>query len=139
MDFRHAITLVFESPDLFNHAIIHFQQIFIKSLADEIIAINVQASDTIAKVKSRIQEQVGIPPQRQNLIFAGKPLKDESTLDQYDIQMGSTLHLVQIKGESTTEKVEPHLDKGPRAAHAKQQQNDKVNACKLTCLLWQKR
>ena len=103
------------------------------------MAINVQPSDTIAKVKGQIQEKVGIPREHQNLIFAGKPLNDESTLERYDIQMGSTLHLVQIGGKSEKiEQVEPRHDKEVRAADAKQQQNGKVNAYKLTCLIWQK-
>ena len=58
------------------------------------ITLEVKLSNTIRDLKSKIQGNAGIPPNQQSLCYYGKPLRDEITLYDYNINTGRTIEMV---------------------------------------------
>jgi len=76
------------------HKLLGGTMIKVKTLTGKEIEIDIEPTDTIERIKERVEEKEGIPPVQQRLIFAGKQMNDEKTAKDYNIEGGSVLHLV---------------------------------------------
>ncbi|KAI7843836.1 hypothetical protein COHA_002734 [Chlorella ohadii] len=66
----------------------------VKTLTGKEIEIDIEPTDTVQRIKERVEEKEGIPPVQQRLIFAGKAMNDDKMAKDYNIEGGSVLHLV---------------------------------------------
>jgi ubiquitin-like protein Nedd8 len=66
----------------------------VKTLTGKEIEVDIEPSDSIARIKERVEEKEGIPPVQQRLIFGGKQMADDKAAREYGVEGGSVLHLV---------------------------------------------
>ena len=68
-------------------------KIFVRLGTDKTITLEVEPSDTIMTVKTKIHEKEGIRPQCQQLRFAGNLLNDWNALSYYNVREDATVDL----------------------------------------------
>lgn len=74
-------------------------QIFVETLSGKTIAMEVEGSNTVETLKSKVHDQEGTPPDLQ-LMFNGQLLEDKHTLSHYGLQNESVVLLVsKLKGK----------------------------------------
>ena len=69
-------------------------QIFMITPTDKTVTLTVTLSDTVQAIKVMIHGKLQIPTDQQRLIFGCKQLTDDNSLFTYNIQCGSTIHLL---------------------------------------------
>ena len=74
----------------------------VKNLKGETVAApEVTGETTVAELKELLAGTAEIPAAEQRIIFAGRQLEDGKALSEYNIQQGSTLHLI-VKAHTIT-------------------------------------
>jgi len=96
--------------------------LFIKTLTGRTIGCQFENETTVDGIKLAIFDRDGIPPDQIRLIYAGKQLEDGKLLSDYNIEPGSTLHMVlRLRGGPPTEK-----QTKPKTGEKKQQKKRKT-------------
>lgn len=65
-------------------------------LNGQIIPITLSLTDSVSTLKSKIQEETGLPPAKQKLSYEGMFFKDSNSIAFYNLLSGTTVQL-QIK------------------------------------------
>jgi len=71
-------------------------QIYVKTLTGGTITLEVEANDTIERVKAKFYDKEGFPLEQQRLFLGNMHLDNSCTLASYDVQKDSTLQLVPV-------------------------------------------
>jgi ubiquitin-like protein Nedd8 len=69
-------------------------QIKVRTLTGKEIELDIEPDYKISQIKERVEEQEGIPPAQQRLIYGGKQMGDDKTAAECKIEGGAMLHLV---------------------------------------------
>ena len=68
--------------------------ITVKTLTGQAFPLQVATNDSIRNVKRKIAKAAKISPVRQRLIFSGKLINDNSSLDNYGIKSGAEIYVI---------------------------------------------
>ena len=76
--------------------------VFVKTRTGKtVITLDFVSERTLHDMKKKISDELSIPSEQQQLFFRGKEIEDGHTLNDYNIQKGSTIHLIlKRSGES---------------------------------------
>lgn len=99
-------------------------EILIKPSRGDKKTVCVSSKATVAELKDKLSELYDIPASNQRLIYSGRILKDDQSLEVYSIKSGHSLHLVKGGSKSgaqptSTSVQEPQsrAQEGPGATH----------------------
>jgi len=72
-------------------------QIKIKEINGDEFLTQIESTETVAALKSKIEVEKKISPMEMKLLFSGKVLQDDKTLDDYKVSETSKIMLTRVK------------------------------------------
>ena len=59
------------------------------------LELEVAPSDTVLQIKEKVEVEQGVPPENIHLLYCGRTLKDEKTVEDYGMKDGSVMFVLQ--------------------------------------------
>lgn len=73
--------------------------IFIRTLVGKKNPYTVESTWSTSRLKELLQEKEGIDVNQIRLIYGGKQMEDTRSIESYEMQAGSTIHMIlQLRG-----------------------------------------
>ncbi|XP_028676945.1 E3 ubiquitin-protein ligase parkin [Erpetoichthys calabaricus] len=91
--------------------------VFVKFYSSHCIPVEVDAGATVFQLKEVVARQQGVPAQQLRVIFAGKELHNDSTLQECDLPQQSTVHMVLCPKSKLSPRTEEDVTTGS-SSHA---------------------
>ncbi|TFY79225.1 hypothetical protein EWM64_g4788 [Hericium alpestre] len=66
----------------------------VKTLTGKEIELDIDPDDKVTRIKEKVEEQSGVPPPQQRLIFSGRQMPDDKCAKDCNVTAGAVLHLV---------------------------------------------
>jgi len=85
------------------------------------ITIDLDHTDTIATLKQKLELKTGVPTNRQMIIFGGKPLKNENSVESSGLINDATIHLIERNPVTTNNRNRGANNQNTTAAAANNQ------------------
>ena len=60
--------------------------------------VKIETTATVLELKEKVNEQLNVLPAQQRLIYKGRVLKDDATIDSYGVENEHTVHMVKSGG-----------------------------------------
>ena len=71
-------------------------QIFLQSLSGETITIDITKSTTVQEVKQKIEKKINVAASGLKLIYMGRILDNDKTMDDYNIKPQTTIKFIPV-------------------------------------------
>jgi len=71
-------------------------QLFVRTLTGETVTIDCTSASTVEYIKAVLAEKTGVDAEEQRLLFAAKPLDDETTVEECGLIEESTIDMLAV-------------------------------------------
>jgi ubiquitin-small subunit ribosomal protein S27Ae len=81
----------------------NIMRIVVKSLIGRSILVDIDRDNTVMELMVAIESVLGYPPDQQRLLYNGRQMREESTMDDCRVEEDSVVHVVlKLRGGART-------------------------------------